>query len=314
MSKTAPATLEMDDVDLLNRGGGEMANRGVPKKSPDVLEGSRAGLGIPEHSGSVDLIDFGSETTQPVASITGEGTSDPNAAKLHQNPFDLPAASMGAACHLAFYNNNQDSGNRDSAISTASSTRNSLSSSTSTRSSGLGFHRDNLLADSANDDIPEETTHGEGFRKRTSLLVPDEKRRSFDSSISGGTLPGNRVSQTSFDAEFPPRSSSSSTAEEERDVVPSRSKKALSHSSSLKGKLKIGLGKDKTRKDSLEFENDNDNNEQDQKKDNGLFKLIKTTSTSKISKKSGTKVYERLAEKTIEAFDIAKVEEKTPRG
>lgn len=271
---------------------------------------------------SVDLIDFGSDSPPPLPSVPGEAID--NQAVRRQSP-------------IAF--DNQVAGNRDSAISSGGSTRTSCISSASTRSSGFEFTKDCIVVDSGHGDIVEEssefdtsglehlTAPDNDFRKRTSVINDQEKRRSKLSSrgsTSSGTITGfqgegsNRDSQTSFlsfDAEFPLRSGSSSTADDEHELPP-REKKA-SRGSSLRRHFR---GRKRTKEQGSFDGQDNPNDEQSGKKEKGFFGMIRTGRSKGKTKANGPKVYKELTEKTLEAFNITdrmahpEVEEKTPRG
>ena len=274
------------------------------------------------HLDSVDLIDFGSDSPPPLPSVPGDAID--NQAVKRQSP-------------IAF--DHQVAGNRDSAISSGGSTRTSCISSTSTRSSGFEFTKDCIVVDSGHGDIVEEssefdlsvlehlTATDDNFRKRTSVINDQEKRRSKLSShgsTSSGTITGfqgegsNRDSQASFlsfDAEFPLRSGSSSTADDEHELPP-REKKA-SRGSSLRRHFRV---RRKTKGQSSFDGQDNPNDEQSGKKEKGLFGMLKTGRFKGKTKANGSKVYKELAEKTLDAFDITdrmahpEVEEKTPKG
>ena len=239
---------------------------------------------------------------------------------------------------LIDFSSDHGEGNRDSAISTSSSAR--VSSFSSSRSSGAEFTRDITRRDRGFGNIAEadsgfdltgfeqQDTPDTSFRKRASLITDEEKRHSSIShrgSTSSGTITGvqgdgsNRDSQASFlsfdGVDFPPRSGSSSTADEERDV-PCLEKKS-SRSGSLKWRLK---GKRKSSaKDS--FRGEDDVNEHSKKKDKGFFtKMRKGRPKGKPSKASGERVYVKLAEKSLDPFGIAnrlphpEVEVKTTKG
>ena len=287
-----------DHFDLLQDSTRDsLAGLGV-QTAPDVLiTGNGASR---EHSGSVDLIDFTSEVT-PAFVIQGEEK-------------------------------------RDSAISTSSSAR--FDSFSSNRSSGAEFTREITRAKKGHDSITEEDsgfdftglehldTPDTRFRKRTSEISNDDKRRSTIShrgSTSSGTITGvqgdesNRDSQASFlsfdGVEFPPRSGSSSTADDERELPPMEKKP--SRASSLKRRLKVS----RKSKEKGSFRGEDDFSEHNKKKEKGFFtKMRKGRSKEKTSKTSGTRVYEKLAEKTLDAFDIAnglphpEVEVKTTKG
>lgn len=278
-----------------------------------------------EAKGSVDLIDFGSDSPPPLPPVSGDAFD--NQSVKRQSP-------------IAF--DHQVAGNRDSAISSGGSTRTSCISSTSTRSSGLEFTRDCIVVDSGhgdNGDIVEESseldlsglehlTAPDDFRKRTSVINDQEKKRRSKlgslGSTSSGTITGyqgegsNRDSQASFlsfDAEFPPRSGSSSTADDEHEVPP-RGKKA-SRGSSLRRPFR---GRKKTKGQGSFDGQDNLNDEQSGKKEKGFFGMIRTGRSKGKTKTNGPKVYKELAEKTLDVFDITdrmahpEVEEKTPKG
>ena len=285
----------------------------------DVEAKGRAEIGHPD---SVDLIDFGSDNPPPLPSVPGDGID--NQAVKGQSP-------------IAF--DHKVAGNRDSAISSGSSTRTSCISCTSTRSSGIEFTKDCIVVDSGHGDIAEEGSEldlfglehlpapDNNFRNRTSVINDQEKRQSKLSSrgsTSSGTITGfqgegsNRDSQASFlsfDAEFPPRSGSSSTADDEHELSP-REKKP-SRASSLRRHFR---GRKKTKGQGCFDGQDNLNNEQSGKKEKGFFGMIRTRRSKDKTKASGSKVYKELAEKTLDAFDIIdrmahpEVEEKTPRG
>lgn len=297
-----------DHVDLLH--SNPEANVHV---APDVIERGNAEVGL---SVSVDLIDFGSGSECPPP--------------LPQVPGDL-SGNHG----------NQAAGNRDSAISSGSSQRISTISSASTRSSGVEFTRESMPVDSGHGDIAEEgsgldfsglehlATPGDEFRKRSSVIGDQEKRHSKISnrgSTSSGTITGfqgegsNRDSQASylsFDSEFPQRSGSSSAADDEHEVPPMEKKP--SRGASLRRHFR---NRKKTKgKGSFDSGQENLNDEQGEKKEKGLFGKIRTgRSKESKTKANGSRVYEKLAEKTLDAFDITnrmappELEEKTPRG
>lgn len=277
------------------------------------------------HSSSVDLIDFGSSE------------SPQRSPPIPEHPSDNPAEE--GQLPIGFHD--QAAGNRDSAISSGSSRCISTISSTSTRSSGFEFTKEGIFVDSGHGDIAEEqsgldfsglghlATSGDNFRKRTSVLSDQEKRQSNVSnrgSTSSGTITGiqgegsNRDSQASilsFDVEFPPRSGSSSTADDEHELPPTTREKKASRAASLKRHFR---NRKKTKgKGSFNGKNDL-NSEQSEKKDKGLFGKIKTSRSKDKTKASGSKVYEKLAENTLDSFDITnrmthpEVEEKTPKG
>lgn len=268
------------DFDLLPNIIGDTP--GVPKANvaPDVLV---TGHGMPhEHTGSVDLIDFSSE---------------------------IPAFDS------------QGAGNRDSAISTSSSAR--VSSFSSSRSSGAEFPREIIRVGRTQSGITEEDSgfditglehlDAPDFRKRTSEITDDQKRRSTIShrgSTSSGTITGaqadgsNRDSQASFlsfdGVEFPIRSGSSSTADDERELPPLV--KRTSRANSLKKRLQ-GNRKSKGKGS---FHGEDDLTENNKKKEKGFFtKMRKGRAKGKTSKTNGARVYAKLAEKTLDNFDIA---------
>ena len=314
---TNEVTSGTDNVDLLHSNAGPNV-----QAAPDVVERGNAEMG---HSGSVDLIDFGSgsESPPPIPQVTRD-TSDYQA--LHgQSPIVYV---------------DQAAGNRDSAISSGSSVRVSTISSASTRSSGVEFTKECIFVDSGHGDIAEEgsgldisglehlAAAGSDFRKRTSVISDQEKRQSKLSnrgSTSSGTITGlqgegsNRDSQASFlsfDAEFPPRSGSSSTADDEHELPAPREKKA-SRGASLKRTFR---NRKKTKGKGSFDGQENRNDEQGEKKEKGLFDKIRAGRSKEKKKASGSKVYKKLAEKTLDAFDITnrmahpEVEEKTPKG
>lgn len=294
-----------DHIDLLQNGRGDSPTGiNASLAAPDVLV---TGNGMSSgHSGSIDLIDFGCEIT--------------------------PASD------------NQWQGNRDSAISTGSSAR--MSSFSSNRSSGVEFPRDSSIhpIDRSHGDITEEDSGFDftglehldipdaNFRKRTSEITDEEKRKSTLShrgSTSSGTITGaqgegsNRDSQASilsFDVEFPPRSGSSSTADDEREA--NLAERKPSRASSRAASLKRRLGRTGSKsKGKGSFHGDDDFNERTDKKDKGFFNRIrKGRQKDKTSKASGARVYEKLAEKTLDTFDITnrlphpEVEVKTTKG
>lgn len=292
--------------------------------TPDVLEGGTAKIG---HSTSVDLIDFESESPQPLSPVSpGHSTDNP--------PVDrqLP---------IAF--ENQGAGNRDSAISSGGSTRISSISTASTRSSGVEFTRECIFVDSGHGEIAEENSGvdlsglehvsapGDKFRNRSSVISDQEKRESKVSSrgsTSSSTIIGlqgegsNRDSQASFlsfDAEFPPRSGSSSTADDEHEApAPVPREKKGSRAASLKRHFR---SRKKTKgKGSFDGPDNLEGVKQSEKKEKGLFGKIRTARSKDKTKSSGSRVYEKLAEKTLDTFDITnrmthpEVEEKTPKG
>lgn len=290
--------------------------------------------------------------SDPVMATTGTGHFDllPNTtadthtgSRVQMAPDVLVTAKVMPQEHsesvdLIDFSSDHGEGNRDSAISTSSSAR--VSSFSSSRSSGAEFAREithrsrdcgNIAeADSGFDltGLERLDTPDAGFRKRTSMITDEEKRRSTIShrgSTSSGTITGaqgdgsNRDSQASFMSfdgiDFPPRSGSSSTADDEREV-PQLEKKS-SRTGSLKWRLK---GRRKT-KDKDYFRGEDDVNEHSKKKDKGFFtKMRKGRSRGKPSKASGERVYVKLPEKTLDPFDIAnrlphpEVEVKTTKG
>lgn len=285
----------------------------------DINAKETADIGHPD---SVDLIDFERDSPPLLPSFPGDAIDNQAAKRQSPTAFD-----------------HQVAGNRDSAISSGGSTRTSCISSASTRSSGIEFTKDCILVDSGHGDIAEESSEfdfsglehlvapGNDFRKRTSVINDQEKRQSKLSSrgsTSSGTITGfqgegsNRDSQASFlsfDAEFPPRSGSSSTADDEHELPP-RQKKP-SRGSSLRRPFR---GRKKTKGQGSFDDQDNLNDKQSEKKEKGLFGIIRTGRSKDKTKASGSKVYNVLAEKTIDAFDITdrvahpEVEEKTPKG
>jgi len=276
------------------------------------------------HPDSVDLIDFGSDSPPPLPSVSGEAID--NQAVMRQSPISF---------------DHQLARNRDSAISSGGSTRASCISSTSTRSSGFEFTRDCIVVDSGHGDIAEEKSElylsgleqlaapDDNFRKRTSVINDQEKRQSKLSSrgsTSSGTITGfqgegsNRDSQASFlsfDAEFPQRSGSSSTADDEHEFKSPTREKKPSRGSSLRRHFR---GRKKTKGQGSLDGQDNLNDQQSGKKEKGFFGMIRTGRSKDKTKASGSKVYKELAEKTLDAFDITdrmvhpEVEEKTPKG
>lgn len=259
----------------------EDGSRKMDNSKPDVL--AVENVVSQEHSTCVDLIDFSTDTT----------------------PFG-----------------NQGHGNRDSAISTLSSSSARVYSFSSSGSSGTDFPRDTNVAARPHSDIREEDSGFDliglghlhspdaSFRKRSSVITDEEKRRSAIShqgSINGGTIPGspavgsNRDSQASFLSfdgdEFPPRSGSSSTADDEREV--GQIERKPSRTESLKRCLKGGSKKFKE-KGSLDGESDLENWK---KKDKGFFTRMRKH--KKMSKTNGARVYAKLTEKALETFDIS---------
>lgn len=307
-----------DHVDLLH----SSPERNV-HAAPDVVERRNTEV---EHSGSVDLIDFrsGGESPPPLPPAPVDASS--NQVVERQSPIGF---------------NDQAPGNRDSAISSSSSMRINSFSSASTRSSGVEFTKECIFVDSGHGDIAEEESGldfsglehlaapapADDFRKRSSVINDQEKRHSTIShrgSTSSGTITGfqgegsNRDSQASFlsfDAEFPHRSGSSSAADDEHEA-PRREKKA-SRADSLKQRFR---SRKKTKgKGSFDGE-ENLNKEKGEKKEKGLFGIIRTGRFKDRTKASGSRVYEKLAESTLDTFDITnrmahpEVEEKTPKG
>lgn len=288
--------------------------------TPDVLEGSTSNM---QDSASVDLIDFGSESPEPLSPVSPEHfTENPLVEK------QLP---------LAF--ENQAAGNRDSAISSGGSTRISSISTASTQSSGVEFTKECIFVDSGHGEILEENSNvqlpclepvdapGNEFRKRSSVISDPERRDSKVSnreSTSSSTLTGyygegsNRDSQASFlslDSEFPPRSGSSSTADDERESPAPREKKN-SRAASLKRHLrnrKKSKGKDS-------FDGPDNVEKRSEKKEKGFFGKIRTARSKEKTKTSNARVYDELVEKTLDPFDITyrmahpEMEEKTPKG
>ena len=279
-----------DHFDLLQSSTGNSSTGPGVRAAPDVTV---TGNGIPPgQSDSVDLIDFGTEITPSFSS--------------------------------------QPEGNRDSAISTSSSAR--LSSISSNRSSGVEFGRGSSHFERGQHNITEEDsgfdfpgvehldTPGSRFRPRSKEIAYEEKRRSTVSrhdSTSSGTITGtqvdgsNRDSQASFlsfSSEFLQRSGSSSTADEEREA-PQLEKKA-SRAVSLKRRFKR---KSKVEKGS--FSGEDDFNKITEKKDKGFLHMMRKgrSKDQKTSKASGVRVYEKLAEKTLDALEI-EVEVKTTKG
>ena len=272
--------------------------------------------GNPEigHPDSVNLIEFGADSPPPLPADAID-----NQAVKSQSPigFEHEVAETP-----------------DSAISSGGSTRTSCVSSTSTRSSGIEFTKGCIIVDSDPVDFAEESSEldfsclehlaapDDNFRKRTSVINGHEKRQSHGST-SSGTLTGskgegsNRDSQASFLSfdEFPPRSGSSSTADDEHEMSP-REKKP-SRGSSLK---RAWRGKRKTKGQSAFDGQDKLNDEQSGKKEKGFFRMIRPRPSKDKMKPSGSKVYKELVENTIDAFDITgrmahpEAEEKTPKG
>ena len=288
--------------------------------TPDVLEGSTSNM---QDSASVDLIDFGSESPEPLSPVSPEHfTENPLVEK------QLP---------LTF--ENQAAGNRDSAISSGGSTRISSISTASTQSSGVEFTKECIFVDSGHGEILEENSNvqlpclepvdapGNEFRKRSSVISDLERRDSKVSnreSTSSSTLTGyygegsNRDSQASFlslDSEFPPRSGSSSTADDERESPAPREKKN-SRAASLKRHLrnrKKSKGKDS-------FDGPDNVEKRSEKKEKGFFGKIRTARSKEKTKTSNARVYDELVEKNLDPFDITyrmahpEMEEKTPKG
>lgn len=309
-------TLGTDCVDLLHSNS---ETKTCMRSTQDIVAKGNAEMGHPD---SVNLIDFGSDSPPPLPSVPGDAIN--NQAVKRPSP-------------IAF--DDQVAGNRDSAISSGGSTRASCISSTSTRSSGIEFTKDCIMVDSGHGDIAEESSEldfsglehlaapADNFRKRTSVISDQDKRQSKLSSrgsTSSGTITGfqgegsNRDSQASFlsfDAEFPPRSGSSSTADDEHDLPP-REKKT-SRGPSLRRHFR---GRKKTKGAGSFDGQDNLNDDQSGKKEKGFFGMIRTGRSKDKTKASGSKVYKELAEKTLDAFDITdrmahpEVEEKTPKG
>lgn len=315
---TNEVLLGTDHVDLLH----SSPERNV-HAAPDVVERRNTEV---QHSGSVDLIDFrsGGESPPPLPPVPVDASS--NQAVERQSPIGF---------------DDQAPGNRDSAISSSSSVRINSFSSTSTRSSGVEFTKECIFVDSGHGDIAEEESGvdfsgfehltapppGDDFRKRSSVIIDQEKRHSKVShrgSTSSGTITGfqgegsNRDSQASFlsfDAEFPHRSGSSSTADDEQEAPPREKKTSRAAS------LKRHFSNRKKTKGKGSFDGkENLNNEKGEKKEKGLFGIIRTGRSKDKTKASGTRVYEKMAESTLDTFDISnrmahpEVEEKTPKG
>ena len=316
LERTKVVTPGTDCTDLLHS---NPETNSCVHTTQDVEAKGNAEIGHPD---SVDLIDFGSDSPPPLPSVSGEAIHNQDV--MRQSPISF---------------DHQVAGNRDSAISSGGSTRASCISSTSTGSSGIEFTRDCVVVDSGHGDIAEESSElylsgleqlaapDDNFRKRSSVINDQEKRQSKLSShgsTSSGTITGfhgegsNRDSQASFlsfDAEIPPRSGSSSTADDEHEL-PTREKKP-SRGSSLRRHFR---GRKKTKGQGSFDGQDNLNNEQSGKKEKGFFGMIRTGRSKDKTKASGSKVYKELAEKTLDAFDITdrmvhpEVEEKTPKG
>lgn len=214
----------------------------------------------------------------------------------------------------------QDKGDRDSAISTMSSSSLRVSSFSSSGSSGPEFPKDTNSVARTHGNIKEEDSgfdiscpgyldEPDGFRQRCSFITDDEKRKSVMTrreSSSSGTITGagenesNRDSQASFlnfeGEEFLVRSGSSSTADDEREI--GQLERKTSRTESLKRRLKGGGKK-------IKEKGKNDVPEERKKKDKGLFAKMRGRSNKKVSKASGARVCAALTEKSLEAFDIS---------